>query len=88
MNNDPIRLQNPSFLPHNLFCHLYAVGQYRELRREFRGTEQPAVLDGIKGCIGKNIQSAGFPQIDPLMFEDFLLQVAKIHSDRYSAQIV
>ena len=87
MDNDPIRLQKPLFLPYNLFCHLYAVGKYRELRREFRGTEQPAVLDGVKGCIGKNIQRAGFPQIDSLMFEDFLFQVAKIHADRHGTQI-
>jgi|SRR3989337_837402 len=86
MNDDSIGLQQPLLLSPDLLGHSQPIRSIRELRSEFRGTKEPAILNGIERPGGQEIQRTLLPKVDAMMQEDLSFEVTKINSNRTRLQ--
>ena len=87
MDQDAVRLENPSLLTRDLGLHALVIASARVRPPELGRAEQPAVLNAVERDVRQEVERARPAEIDAMVLEQLAVEIAAVERDRLRAKL-
>ena len=87
MDKDAVRLENAALLARDLRSHSIVIAPPWIRLAELGRPEEATVLNAVERSVGEEVERAGLTEIDAMVLEALVLEIAAVDGDRLGAQL-